>query len=190
MEKPVYDSEVFAGLDYAGKAVRGKEFQSCRFVKCNLAESVFTGNKFIDCVFDGCNMSLIKLGASYLNNIEFINSKILGVNFSECQNLLFTVSFNNCVLDYTSFMGKKMTNTHFVRSLLKEATFSQANISGSLFDDCNLSGAIFNRTDLSGANLVTAFNYNIDPEINNIKKASFSASGLPGLLSKYDLKIL
>ena len=190
MEKPVYDNEVFDGLDYAGKAVRGKEFQSCSCIKCDLSDSVFSGNKFIDCKFDGCNLSLIKLNASYLNNVEFINSKILGVNFSECQNLLFTVSFNNCVLDYASFMNKKMTNTRFVRSSLKEATFSQANISGSLFDDCNLLDAVFNRTDLSGANFVTAFNYNIDPEINNIKKAAFSAIGLPGLLSKYNLKIV
>ena len=35
-----------------------------------------------------------------------------------------------------------------------------------------------------------AYNFDIDPEINMIKKALFSAQGLPGLLSKYQLKIV
>ncbi len=82
-----------------------------------------------------------------------------------------------------------MLNTKFVRSSLKEATFSQANLAGSTFDECDLLGTVFNRTDLSGADLSTAYNFDIDPELNNIRKAAFSAGGLPGLLRKYDLKI-
>ena len=119
-----------------------------------------------------------------------MNCKILGVNFSECQNLLFSVTFKSSILDYASFMGKKMLNTKFINTSLKEATFSQANLAGSLFDQCDLSGTVFNRSDLGGVNFVTAFNYSIDPEINNIKKASFSADGIAGLLSKYQLKIV
>ena len=190
MDKPVYDNEAFDGLDYAEKTVKGREFQTCIFKKCDLSNSSFLNSKFIDCVFEGCNLSLIKLGATYLNNVAFSNCKLLGVNFSECQGLLFTVGFNNCVLDLTSFLGRKMLNTRFVRSSLKEATFSQANVAGSVFDDCDLWGAIFNRTDLSGADFSTAYNYDIDPEINNIRKATFSASGVTGLLRKYELKIM
>jgi len=29
----------------------------------------------------------------------------------------------------------------------------------------------------------------IDPEVNRIKKAKFSVSGVPGLLNKYDIEI-
>lgn len=189
MDRLVYDNEVFEGLNYAEKTIKGSEFQSCIFKKCDLSNSSFLNDKFIDCIFEGCNLSLMKLGASYLNNVAFSNCKLLGINFSECQNLLFTVGFNSCVLDFASFMGRKMPNTRFVHSSLKETTFSQANISGSLFDDCNLLGAIFNRTDLSGADFTTSCNFDIDPEINSIRKAAFSASGIHGLLSKYDLRI-
>lgn len=35
----------------------------------------------------------------------------------------------------------------------------------------------------------TAFNYSMGPEINRIKKAKFSISGISGLLDKYDIDI-
>src|ERR1700744_1011807 len=184
MDRPAYDNEVFDGLDYAGQTVKGREFQSCVFKRCNLSNSSFLNNKFIDCIFEGCNLSLMKLGGAYLNNVAFSNCKLLGINFSECQALLFTVGFNGCVVDLASFMGRKMLNTRLVRSSLKEATFSQANLAGSTFDECDLLGTVFNRTDLSGADLSTAHNFDIDPELNNIRRAAFSAGGVIGLLRK------
>jgi uncharacterized protein YjbI with pentapeptide repeats len=98
--------------------------------------------------------------------------------------------FDGCILDYASFMSKKMVKTKFKKTSLKETTFSLANITGSIFDECDLYGTVFNRTDLSSVNFSTSFNYTIDPELNNIKKAIFSADGIPGLLSKYQIKIV
>lgn len=190
MEALVHDDKVFEEISHAGKTVSGREFNGCTFKRCDLSDSNFTNNKFIECVFDGCNLSMMKLAKSSLNNVEFKNCKILGVNLSDCQDFLFSVAFEGCILDYASFMGKKMPKTRFVKSSLKEVSFSQANISGSVFDDCDLNGAIFNRTDLSGANFITAYNYDIDPEINLVKKASFSAQGIHGLLSKYQIRIV
>ena len=46
------------------------------------------------------------------------------------------------------------------------------------------------RTNLSGADFSTAFNFDIDPEANTIKKAKFSSYGLQGLLTKYNLQIV
>jgi uncharacterized protein YjbI with pentapeptide repeats len=115
---------------------------------------------------------------------------MLGVNFSECIDFLFTVDFAGCILDYSSFMLKKMPKTRFAKCSLKEVTFTQAILTGSVFDDCDLYGSVFNRTDIGSANFITAYNFDIDPEINIIKKAVFSAQSLPGLLSKYQLKIV
>jgi len=103
---------------------------------------------------------------------------------------LFSVGFEGCILDYSSFMLKKMLKTRFSKSTLKEVTFTQANLAGSVFDDCDLNGAIFNRTDINSVNFITAYNYDIDPEINIVKKAAFSVQGIHGLLSKYQLKIV
>jgi fluoroquinolone resistance protein len=190
MELIIHDNKTFEGIDYKHKRVSDREFQSCMFIKCDLSNSIFSNNKFLDCVFDGCNLSMMNLPGSILNNVEFKNCKILGLNFSECHNLLFTVMFDGCILDYASFMSKKMLNTRFVKTSLKETTFSLANLAGSMFDQCELSGTVFNRTDLSSVNFATSYNYTIDPEINNIHKATFSADGLPGLLAKHQLKIV
>jgi fluoroquinolone resistance protein len=190
MEQLAYDSSTFEKIDYAGRVIKGTEFQSCTFKKCDFSNSIFSNNKFIDCQFEDCNLSMMKLTGSALSDAGFKNCKILGVIFSECQDLLFSVRFTSCMLDYASFMGKKMVKTSFKKSSLKEVNFTQTNLSGSLFEETDLSGAVFNGTDLSSANFVTAYNFVIDPELNNIKKAVFSAHSLPGLLAKYQIKII
>jgi fluoroquinolone resistance protein len=86
-------------------------------------------------------------------------------------------------------MGKKMPKTYFIKCSLNEVNFTRCNLTGSVFDETNLADTLFNGTDLGTANFITAFNYNIDPEINNLKKATFSLAGLPGLLIKHQLKI-
>jgi len=166
------------------------EFQDCTFRACNLADSSFLQCKFLDCTFDGCNLSLTKLSKSILSNALFKNCKVLGVIFSDCQDMLFSPVFEGCMLDYSSFMGKKMVKTTFKRTSLKEVNFTRANLSGSVFSDTDLMGAVFNQTDLSAANLADAYNYSIEPELNKLKKAVFSTSGLYGLLEKYDIKIV
>jgi len=67
--------------------------------------------------------------------------------------------------------------------------FADADLSGAVFDNCDLYQAAFNYTNLEKADFRTAYNYSIDPEINRIKKAKFSISGLPGLLHKFDIDI-
>jgi len=48
---------------------------------------------------------------------------------------------------------------------------------------------MFENTNLQKVDLRSAINYSINPEINQIKKAKFSASGLRGLLEKYDIVV-
>jgi fluoroquinolone resistance protein len=190
MELLSYDNHTFENEIFTGQTIKGREFQDCTFVKCDLSNSNFTHNKFLDCTFDNCNLSMLKLNASTLSNAVFKNCKILGVIFSDCHDMLFSVAFDGCVLDYSSFMAKKMTKTKFNRSSLKEVNFSRTNISESVFNDVDLSGAVFNQTNLSGANLINARNYSIEPELNIIKKASFSMDGIRGLLDKYQINIV
>ena len=102
---------------------------------------------------------------------------------------MFSVSFENCILDYGSFSRKKMPKTKFTNCSLKEVNFANSNLSGALFLNCNLERAVFNDTQLKSADFSSAYNYTIDPEINYIKKAKFSKDGLQGLLSKYELVI-
>jgi len=190
MEATEYIDHRFEKAVYAGEIISGKEFESCTFKNCDFSNSQFLKNKFLDCTFENCNLSMMKLAGSTLSNAGFSDCKLLGIIFSECQDFLFSVGFKNCILDYSSFFGKKLPKTKFIHSSLKEVNFTQANLSGAVFDLSDLSGTIFNDTDLREANFVTAFNYSFDPEFNLLRKASFSADGIGGLLTKYEIKIV
>ena len=190
MESVVHEDKTFENVNYTEKVIKGREFQSCKFSKCDFSNSDFSYNKFLDCHFESCNLSMMKLKGVTLNNAVFTHCKIMGVNFMDCIDFLFSVQFDSCILDYASFMGKKMVKTRFVKTSLKEVNFSQTNLSGSVFQETDMTGAIFSQTDLTSANLANAVNYTMDPELNIIKKASFSAHGLPGLLVKYNIKIV
>jgi uncharacterized protein YjbI with pentapeptide repeats len=62
-------------------------------------------------------------------------------------------------------------------------------MAGATLQHCDLDRAIFGNTVLEGADLSTAYNYSIDPDINRLKKARFAAQGLAGLLGKYQIII-
>jgi uncharacterized protein YjbI with pentapeptide repeats len=132
---------------------------------------------------------MAKFAASQLKNAIFSRCKILGVNFGDCSDSLFSVSFDSCILDYTSFAGKKLVKTLFKNSSLKNADLSECDLTASVFLNCDLDSAVFNKTILKEADFRTAINFNIDPENNNIRKAKFSLNGLAGLLYKYNLTI-
>src|SRR5690606_22203636 len=114
---------------------------------------------------------------------------LLGVNFSTCNDFLFSLKFDDCILDCCSFTRKKLHKTPFINSSVKDADFSECDLSNSVFKNTDLTNTVFSNTNLKGVNFVTAKNYNIDPEQNNIAKAKFSLEGVIGLLNKYDIKI-
>lgn len=189
MDSITYEDQVFEKVSYSGKSIRNKEFQNCTFKSCDFSNADFSRNKFLDCHFNECNLSQLKLHGATLNNGFFKDSKILGVNFSECLDFMFSVSFDSCILDYASFGGKRIVKGKFLNCSLKEVSFTQANLNAADFSGSDLNGAVFNRTVLTSANLATALNYQIDPELNTLKKAIFSIYGLQGLLIKYDIVV-
>jgi uncharacterized protein YjbI with pentapeptide repeats len=72
---------------------------------------------------------------------------------------------------------------------LQEVDFSEADLNSSIFDNCDLMRATFENTILEKVDLRTSYNYSLDPELNRIRKAKFSMSGIVGLLNKYDIEI-
>ena len=184
-----YSYKTFDKLAYAGQEVHNKIFEECIFNHCDFSGADFFKTRFVDCFFVDCNLSMIKLRNCGLQNISFRECKLLGVNFSESDPFLFAVKFESCVLDYASFMGKKMPGTLFQYTSLKSAVFIKTDLKGAKFEQADLEGALFEETILTGADFTTASHYAIDPENNRIRKARFSLHGLPGLLHKYDLYI-
>ena len=73
---------------------------------------------------------------------------------------------------------------------MKAVNFSSTELNSSIFSESNLEDALFNQTNLTSANLISALNFNIDPELNKLKNASFSVHSLIGLLRKHGIKVV
>lgn len=189
MQQNFHEHKTFENIVYAEKIVQDREFEKCVFRGCDFSNSNFSRNRFADCQFIGCNLGMMKLSQTTLDNIKFRDCKLIGLNFGECADFLFSVHFDNCLLDFTSFAAKKMAKTTFINSSLKSAEFTNTNLHKALFDNTDLQNAVFDQANLQGANLVSAYNYTIDPERNNIKKAKFSVHGLAGLLARHNISV-
>jgi uncharacterized protein YjbI with pentapeptide repeats len=189
MEDLIHLHKTFEKVVYSNKKISNREFEDCIFKNCDFSNSDFSANIFMDCEFIDCNLSLIQLSGTSMKSVHFKNCKLLGILFHSCDDFLFEVSFQDCILDYSSFANKKMPKTKFNSCSMKEVTFIGTHLTNSIFENCNLDNAIFNDTQLAGVNFTAAYNYKIDPEFNPMKKAKFSAQGIIGLLDKYDIKI-
>ncbi len=185
----IHENITFKNEVYTAKETKDTEFEQCSFINCDLSDSIFVSAKFIDCNFISCNLANATLNKCQLNNVTFKECKLIGVNFSPCIDFLFIVKFENCVLDYCSFMKKKMTKTSFINSSLKNADFSESDLTKSIFCNCDLMNTVFSYSILKEVDFLTAYNYIIDPEMNQIRKAKFSLQGIAGLLIKYDIFI-
>jgi fluoroquinolone resistance protein len=103
-----------------------------------------------------------------MQEVEFADCKILGVQFQKCNTFLFEISFENCILDFSVFSGINLTKCRFEKSQLHEVDFSGADLSSVSFDMSDLRGALFMKTILTNTDFRTAENYIIDPEYNLI----------------------
>ena len=164
-------------------------FENCRFVNCDFANGNLSNIIFVDCCFEGCNLALCDIKNTGLQNIYFKDCKLSGVDFSKARDFLFEINAENCLMDNAIFYQRKSKGAKFIDCSMIETDFTEADLTNSSFDNCNLQHAFFNRTQLKNADFTSSYNFNIDPEMNFIKKTKFSLHGLPGLLSKYDIVI-
>ncbi|MDR6945274.1 pentapeptide repeat-containing protein [Mucilaginibacter pocheonensis] len=168
---------------------RNLTYENCRFISCDLSYANLYSIIFIDCLFEECNLSLADVSSAGFQNIRFKHCKLSGVNFSKAHDFLFEVHFENCILDNAVFYKKKNKKATFSDCSMIETDLAESDLTDAKFINCNLNRAFFSRTILKGADLRSSYNFTIDPDDNQIKKAQFSVHGLPGLLSKYDIRI-
>ena len=190
MSQEFHQDQVFKKIDYTQHVFPKGEYDNCTFINCKFEGVYMDAITFLECTFDTCDMTNAKVKSTGFNEVEFLNCKLLGIDFSQCNDFMFTVTFQDCILELASFAELKIKQTTFRRSNLREVDFTRTNLENSIFDDCDLSAAIFESTNLEKADLSSAYNYTIDPTLNKLKKAKFSRSEIHGLLTKYDIKIV
>lgn len=183
-------------VDHSGSVLKGAEFLDCKFSQCSFNEAVLENCIFRDCSFDDCNLDLCRVDKSTFKQTGFEHSKMLGINWTnaswgrkEISQLIKTIDFKACVLNYSSFMGLDLTGIKLVDCTLHEVDFSEAVLRKADFSGSDLQRAIFRNTDLREADFSTARNYSISPSLNNIKQAKFSLPEAMSLLYSMDIQL-
>ena len=189
MEQAYIEEQTFDKKDFKDHSLAKGEYENCRFLNCDFSNGDLSDRQFTDCEFSGCNLSLAKLSKTAFRDIAFRDCKMLGLRFDHCYEFGLSFSFENCILNHSSFYKTKIKKTTFKNVQLQETDFTECDLTNSVFDNCDLTGATFDGTIIEKSDFRTSYNYTIDPEMNRIKKAKFSIFGVSGLLSKYDIEI-
>src|SRR5690349_3994324 len=95
--------QTFSKNDFTSEELAAKEFELCTFSGCNFSEVNLSGIVFQECTFTDCNLSNVKLPKTAFKDCKFNNCKMLGMHFEQCNEFLFEVSFDGCVLDHSTF---------------------------------------------------------------------------------------
>jgi len=185
--KQIFDDEVFDKVYPSGDF--SNEYNGCTFKNCDFSNMSFDNAEFIDCHFHLCNLTMTKMVNTTLSRVKFDSCKLVGVDFSKCSKFMFSVSFENSIMNYSLFSKNDLKNTIFSSCKLNEASFIETNLTAAKFVNCDLDKVIFDRTNLEKADFTTSQNYTINPEINKLKKTKFSMPDVIGLLRNLDIII-
>lgn len=189
MDRKYFEDQVFDAKDFTTIVFEKGDYEGCQFNNCDLSKADISDTTFIECSFHSCNLSMARVNKTAFQEVKFVDCKLLGIQFENCSDFLFSIDCDKCNLNFCTFGKLKLRQSKIRNSSLQDADFTGTDASQFVFDGCDLSRARFENTDLTKADFRTATNYSIDPEINKIKKARFALEGLPGLLDKYDITV-
>ena len=179
--------EIFKNIEFDGQQLSRDGYDNCEFIECRFSKADLAEISFMECTFRICDFSLGKLDYVAFKDVAFEECNFLGVDLSVCSPFLWKASFENCQMDLIIASKMKLKGTSFNKCSLKEADFTESDLTSASFDGCNLERAIFQGTNLEKTDFRQAVNYSFEPGRNLLKKTRFSASGIMGLLSAYDI---
>jgi uncharacterized protein YjbI with pentapeptide repeats len=168
--------------------IRGQEFEDVEFERCEFIGSNAREAKFIDCIFRGCALSSVKFDGAVLQT-HFVNSKIEGINFFTAKREVLSLSFEGCLIRYSSFAELKLKEIQFTNCTLDQVDFADTDLTQATFEGSTFNNCTFRNTNLTKAVFSGARGYSIDPRINKVKGAHFELPEVLGLLDSFDVHI-
>jgi fluoroquinolone resistance protein len=192
-----FDGQTFWEIVYDSQQIENVTFHDCSFRNCSFRETTFMACKFQSCVFKKCDLSLVKVDNSMFTNTLYEDSKVIGVNWvkaswgkTEIHQLLKSIDFIGCVLNYSTFMELNLEKMILSKCIVKEVDFSETNLKQAKCTFSDFSGSHFRHTNLSEADFTGATNYIIKPHLNTLKKTKFSLPEAMSLLFNLDIEII
>jgi uncharacterized protein YjbI with pentapeptide repeats len=186
-----YEQQTFKKLDIKQQTIKKKTFQECIFTQCTLNEVFFDNCKFLKCIFKECDLSLMKVKNSTFSEVTFENSQVVGVNWMEAMwgkhNLLGSINFIGCTLNYSTFIGLTLKKMKLTRCLAKDVDFAEADLTQADCIGTDFTDSRFNHTNLTEADFTDAIHYNISAVDNTLKKTRFSLPEAISLLHSLDI---
>ncbi|MEP2669533.1 MAG: pentapeptide repeat-containing protein [Cyclobacteriaceae bacterium] len=184
-----YIEETIENKDFSNQSIAKHNYECCTFKNCDFANADLSECKFIETEFIDCNFSNANITRASFQDVKCTQCKMLGLQFDKCNAFSFTIHFDHCQLNHSSFYQMKLNRSSFLNSQLESVDFTEADLKKVVLRHCNLLNATFDNTNLENADLSGSTHYAIDPEMNKVKGASFSLPEVVGLLSKYNIKI-
>ncbi len=180
----------FIGVDFSDLVLEGHSFDDCEFRSCRFDHGSFGGVIFSTCRFDQCQLTLVSLKHATLADVEFVGCKLVGVNFSECDDLRFSITLNESVLDSVVIFDRRMKGTRILGCRVRDSELSgndlrNADFSGTTFERTN-----FSRCNLENADFSSCRGYLIDPSTNRLKNAKFSLPEAESFLGFLGIKLV
>ncbi|MCB0762982.1 MAG: pentapeptide repeat-containing protein [Flavobacteriales bacterium] len=166
------------------------EYENCTFQNCNFSHADLSEFVFMECEFIDCDLSNAQIRKASFKTVTFTRCKLMGLRWDECHNFLLRFTFDECLLNFSSFYAMDIKGTEFAKCSMVEVDFTDADCESCSFQGANMAGAMFDHTNLQKANFREAINYRIHPTDNNIRGAQFSTDGVSGLLEAFQIQIV
>ena len=164
----------FEGIDFSGLPLSGHTFEACAFSSCRFRETSLARVSLISCTLEECELVLATLENATVNAVAFRKSKLVGVNFSDCNRFGFSPSFDDCLLESAVFYGNGLKKARFANSKIRNSDFIEVDLRESSFEGSSLEGSSFQKCNLERADFRAAFDYAIDPATNKLARARFT----------------
>ena len=174
--------------------ISNSEFEECEFNDCDFSLAIFTRCKFLNCSFNRCNLSLIKIPHSRFFEVDFVDCKLVGIDWTTASwpsfNLCSELKFERCILNDSSFFGLSLNELKLEDCKLHEVDFREGDFSNSLMTYCDFTNSLFMRTNLQKVDFTESNNFIIDVLENKISKAKFSRYEALSLLDSLGIELV
>lgn len=175
--------ETYTACDQPGAQFERTHFEKCRFERCVLTGARFRNARFSDCVFDGCELSSLQVDGSTFTNVRFENCRMMGVNWTAADKLMYSASFEKCNLDSSMFGAMRLVKFSFVECRLRSVDFTGCDLSNARFPRSDLGGALVRRATLVGADFSTSEEFRLDSRSNKVSKTRINLDTAAALLT-------
>ncbi len=184
-----YETTLFSSIDFKSFDMTDVTFEECRFSGCSFDEVLLASTNFTDCSFNQCSFVLTKFDNTALHDVHFKECKLVGIDFTYCNEFLFALEFTESILDNIFLANRKMKKTGFTKCTIAESDFRYVDFSEANFSKTTFRNVLFRSCNLQKADFRTAEGYLIDPEQNSLKNALFTLPEAQSFLGFLGIKI-